>query len=238
MDDRLSKDERKRQRQLERLANQNSGNSSDSMKWIILSIAAIVFIAFFGTVIYLVKQQQNKPVVLSAAGYSKGSGDVTVVEFGDLQCPACKAYEPMVQQLSKDFKGKMKLVYKHFPLTSVHPNAMLAAKVAVAAGNQDKFWEMHDWLYDNQDSWSSLSGNEAREKMNAAAEKLKLDIEKFKKDVDSSETAQKITENQNEGIEAGVAGTPTFFIDNVRIETPPDYDSFKKIVQDAINSKK
>lgn len=233
----MTKDEKKRQRQLERLANANSGGS-DMMKWIILSVAAIVFIAFFGTIIFLIKQNQNKPVELSSNGYVKGSGNVTLVEFGDFQCPACKAYEPIVQQLSKEFKGKVKLVFKNFPLTSVHPNAMLAAKFAVAADNQGKFWEMHDWLYENQDSWAGLSGGDARSKMIAEAKKLKLDIDKLNKDIDSSETQGKISETQNEGIESGVAGTPTFFLDNKKIETPASYEEFKKIVQAEVKKSK
>ena len=235
----MTKAERKRARQLERMAHEHEGRGSSTTKWIILAISAIAFLAFFGAIIFLVKQNQSKPVALTSAGHAKGEGKVTLVEFGDLQCPACKAYEPMVRNIQKDFKGQVKLIFKHFPLTSIHPNAMLAAQVSVAADNQGKFWEMHDWLYDNHESWATLSGADAREKMLAEAKKLKLDMTKFEKDIDSAETHKKISETQNEGINLGVAGTPSFYLDDKKIEPlPANYDEFKKIVADAVKAKK
>lgn len=235
----MSKDEKKRARQLERMSGEHQVKGSDTMKWIILAVGALIFVAFFGSIIFLIKQNQNKPVSLSSEGYTRGTGNVTLVEFGDLQCPACKVYEPAVRNIQKDFKGKVKLLYKHFPLTSVHPNAMLAAQVAVAAGNQGKFWEMHDWLYDNQESWASLSGADAKDKMVAEAKKLGLDMDKFNKDVNSAATSQTIEKTQNEGINLGVAGTPTFYLDDKKIDPlPPDYESFKKIVAEAVAAKK
>jgi protein-disulfide isomerase len=109
----------------------------------------------------------------------------------------------------------------------------------VAAGNQGKFWEMHDWLYDNQEGWASLSGADARDKMTDEAKKLGLDINKFNKDVDSAKTSQLIEKTQNEGIGLGVAGTPTFYLDDKKIDPlPADYEAFKKVVSDAVASKK
>ena len=88
----------------------------------------------------------------------------------------------------------LKLLFKHFPLTSVHANSMLAARAAEAAGAQDKFWEMHDWLNDNQDSWSSLQAADAIKKMIEAAESLELDTDKFAEDIDKKTAEQREAE--------------------------------------------
>ena len=233
----MTKKEKKDLRHLEKLAGKSGGKSSDKMRWIIITVGSIIFIAFFAVIIYLIKQNQNKPVVLSASsGFVRGSAHAkaTLVEFGDLQCPACRVYEPFVRQLMKDFNGKLKLVYKNFPLTSVHPNAMLAARAAVAAGEQGKFWQMHDWLYDNQDSWAGLSSPDARSKMLEEAKNLGLNIDQFNKDLDSKKTIDTITATQNEGINLGVAGTPTFFLNSKKLDNPQSYDEFKMILQNAV----
>jgi len=235
----MTKRERKEARRLEKLANGSSAGGSNIFKWILLIGGCAIFIAAFGFIVFLIKQDQNKPITLASTGYVRGSGGVTLVEFGDLQCPACKAYEPFVRQLSKDFKGKMKLVYKNFPLLSVHPNALLAAEAAVSAGNQGKFWEMHDWLYDNQDSWAGLTAADAKAKMVSEAKDLKLSMDQFNKDIDSSKTKDTVMATENEGVEIGVSATPTFYLDNKKIENnPQNYDDFKKLVSSEISGTK
>ena len=235
----MTKRERQEARRLEKLANSGSGGSSNLIKWIILGGGSLLFVAAFLFIVFLIKQDQGKPIVLSAEGYSRGSGKVTLVEVGDFQCPACRAYEPFVRNLSHDFSGKLKVHFKNFPLTSVHPNAMLAAKIAVAAGNQGKFWEMHDWLYDNQDSWAGLSGADAKAKILEQAKSMKLDINLLNMDIDNKKTEDTISKTQSEGIDAGVNATPTFYLDNKKIETNPQgYDDFKKLVQAEIDANK
>ncbi len=231
----MTKKEIKAARHLEKLAQKSAGKSSDNMKWIIMVIGTVIFLGFFGTIIFLIKQNQNKPVTLAPTGYVRGTGKVTLTEFGDFQCPACRAYEPFVRKISQDFKGKVKVVYKNFPLTLVHKNAVYAAHAAVAAGNQGKFWEMHDWMYDNQDSWGELPAADAQEQIAAEAKNLKLDMDRFGKDVKSSETAAVVTQTQDEGTQIGVDATPTFYLDNKKIENnPQNYDDFKKLVQAEI----
>jgi protein-disulfide isomerase len=86
----------------------------------------------------------------------RGSGNVTVVEYSDFQCPFCSRAKPTMDQVLKDYNGKAKLVYKHLPLPQLHPNAQKAAEAAECARDQGKFWEMHDILFDKQAEWSSL----------------------------------------------------------------------------------
>ncbi len=230
----MTKRERQEARRLEKIAQGAATAGSDTAKWLILGVGVAIFLIFFGFLIFSIKQSKNKPVKISSAGFVRGasSASATLVEYGDLQCPACKVYEPFVRQALKDFDGKLKLIYKNFPLTSVHPNAMLAAKAAVAAGNQGKFYLMHDWLYDNQDSWAPLSASDAKAKMVAAAKSMNLAMDQFNRDIDSSETEAKIAATQSEGISVGVASTPTFFLNNKKVENNPvTYGDFKKLIQ-------
>ena len=238
----MTKREIKAMRRMEKYERTRQGsNSSNLTKWIIIALGSALFLAFFGFVIILIKQSKNKPVEISSAGWVRGSKDAktTLVEYGDFQCPACRAAEPFIRSAMKDFDGRLKFVFKHFPLTSIHPNAMLAARAAEAAGRQNKFFEMHDWLYDNQDSWAGLSGADARAKMNDAAKALKLDTDQFTKDMDSREIADKISANQSEGINLGVNSTPTFYLDNKKIDNnPQNYDDFKKLISEEVKKVK
>ncbi len=241
----MTKKELKELRRMEKQERERTGNtgggSSDLTKWLILGIGGALFLAAFSFIIFSIKQSKNKPVILSSVGYERGekNAKVTLVEFGDLQCPACKAYEPIVEKTLSDFKGRVKLVYKHFPLTSVHPNALLAAKVSVAAGNQGKFWEMHDWLYENQEQWAGLTGADAKSKMLEEAKKLKLEMDKLNKDINDKKTEDLISSTQTEGIDLGVASTPTFYVNNKKMDPQPsDYDAFKKVIETAIKDAK
>lgn len=238
----MTKREFKARRKIERHESAQHGNNSSNLaKWIIIAVGSALFLAFFAYIIFSIKQSKNKPFVISNTGWVRGNPNAktTLVEFSDFQCPACQRYEPLVEQVLKDFNGQMKLIYKHFPLTSVHKNAMLAAQASEAAGNQGKFWEMHDLLFEKHDEWAELDNSGAKEKFILYAESLKLDMERFKADLDKKETADKVTQSQNEGINNGVNATPTFFLNNNKIEpNPGSYEEFKKIISDAVSKDK
>lgn len=163
---------------------------------------------------------------------ASNSAKVTLIEYGDFQCPACGAYFPLVKQISEEFNKDLRLVHRFFPLTNVHKNAMIAAQTAYAAGLQGKFWEMHDKLYENQNSWSDTS---PRETFINYAKDLKLDLDKFKKDLDADSTKQFINQSVNSAISISVNSTPTFFVNKMKIKNPANYAEFKKIIQDEIN---
>ncbi len=165
---------------------------------------------------------------------ASNSAKVTLVEYGDFQCPACGAYFPLVTKLSSDFPKDLRLVYRFFPLINIHKNAMISAQAAYAASKQDKFWEMYDKLYENQTSWSDI---DPRDTFVSYAKDLKLDLDKFKKDMDSDSTKQFINDSENNAASAGINSTPTFFVNGVHIQNPAGYDEFKKIIQDEINKK-
>jgi protein-disulfide isomerase len=166
----------------------------------------------------------------------KGNKDakVTLIEYSDFQCPACGIYFQILKPLDKDLGDKVRFVYRNFPL-SQHANAKVAASAAAAAAKQGKLWEMHDLIFENQDKWSNLSNAEAKNTFAQYAQSLKLNIDTFRKDMDAKDVADKINNDSQSGITAGVNSTPTFYLNGKRIQ-PNSYDEFKSLINQALNS--
>jgi Na+/H+ antiporter NhaA len=133
---------------------------------------------------------------------------VTVVEYGDFECPFCGRAEPVVRELLQEF-GDVRYVWRHLPLSDVHPNAQLAAEAAEAAGNQDAFWQMHDLLFEHQDA---LRPND----LMSYAEQLGLDVERFHNDLRQHTGSARVAEDVDSADLSGVSGTPTFFVNGRR----------------------
>jgi protein-disulfide isomerase len=160
----------------------------------------------------------SQPV--STHDHVEGSADapLTLVEYGDYQCPYCGAAYPIVKRLQKTLGKKLRFVFRNFPLTQVHPHALIAAEAAEAAALQGKFWEMHDLLFEQQAflnpdiifSW---------------AKRIGLDLEKFGNDIKQEVIENRIKEDRQSGIRSGVNGTPTFFVNGARYDGSPDYNS-------------
>jgi protein-disulfide isomerase len=135
---------------------------------------------------------------------------VTLVEYGDYECPYCGAAYPIVKRLQKKMGKDLRFVFRNFPLAESHPHALAAARAAEAAGLQTKFWEMHDLLYENQTTL------EARN-LKTFAQTLELDIDQWAHAFTSGEEiTARLEEDWNSGVRSGVNGTPTFFINGVR----------------------
>lgn len=165
-----------------------------------------------------------------ASDHVRGSATapVTIVEYSDFQCPACASYEPMVQRLIKENPDKVRLIYRHYPLRSIHPNAQAASEAAEAAAKQGKFWEMHDVLFNTQTDWARKSNPE--ELFSEYARSLGLNLEQFKTDSESKEVRAKIDADYTSGTRSGVQGTPTFFVNGRQITSPRTYEEFKAVV--------
>ncbi|MCX6785810.1 MAG: DsbA family protein [Candidatus Komeilibacteria bacterium] len=148
---------------------------------------------------------------------------VMMVEFSDLQCPYCSKAHETLKQLVKDYGGKVAWVYKHFPLDQLHPFARRAALASECASEQGKFWEYVDELFANQSSF-------AQDYFAQAAAKLGLDSAKFNSCLDSSKYASQVQDNEQEGADSGITGTPGIYINNVLIPGAQPYDSFKKVI--------
>ncbi len=157
-----------------------------------------------------------------------------LVEYSDLQCPACQAYHVLVEELAKDkqLKDNITFIYRHYPLDAIHPNARSAAHAAEAAAIQGKFFEMHDVLFTKQNEWTSSSSPIDFYKKYAAA--LKLDVAKFEKDLASNAVKQRVQDDLLEGNKYGVAGTPTFFFNGKKLDNPQSPEAFRAVLLEGI----
>lgn len=156
----------------------------------------------------------------------KTSAEITLVEYGDYECSHCGHAYPLIKKLMKEFSNELLFVFRNFPMQESHPYAMIAAKAAEAAGLQDKFWEMHDLLYEHQDEL-------AENNLVYFAETLNLDIDKFENDLKSQNILSKVESDFESGVRSGVNGTPTFFINDKRLN---NYDESYKSLADAVRN--
>lgn len=167
---------------------------------------------------------------ISEYDHVKGNrgASIVLVEYSDLQCPACRAYYPMIKQLADENGERIAVIYRHFPLTSIHKNAEPAARAAVAAAEQGKFWEMHDLLFEKQRFWSEEKDIETLLKQ--YANDLGLDSVRFSNDFASRAAKEKVENDQRSGNRAAILGTPTFFVNGKRINNPRSFDELRTAV--------
>jgi protein-disulfide isomerase len=134
---------------------------------------------------------------------------VTLVEYGDYECPYCGAAYPIVKEVQARMGDRLRFVFRNFPITTSHPHAEQAAEAAEAAAAQERFWEMHDVLYENQRHLED-------EDLRTYAEQLGLDVERFGKELAEHAHAARVREDFMSGVRSGVNGTPTFYINGLR----------------------
>ncbi|MDP1538986.1 MAG: thioredoxin domain-containing protein [bacterium] len=152
---------------------------------------------------------------------------ITLVEFSCFECPFSVRHYPTLNKILNDYSGKMRLVYKHFPL-GFHPNAQKAAEASECADEQGKFWEYHDKLFEN------LAGGYSLDNFKQWAKDLGLDSKKFNDCLDSGKFAQKVQADFQEGTEKGVNGTPTTFVNGQFVSGALPYESFKQIIDSLL----
>lgn len=148
---------------------------------------------------------------------------VTLVEYGDYECPYCGQAFLIVKKLQEELGDAFRLVFRHFPLSQIHPHALGAAYAAEAAGYQDKFWQMHDLLFLNQT-------NLGEEDLIHYAQRLNLDMDRFVADMESDKVQKRVKEDFWSGVQSGVNGTPTFFINGHRHDYWYDYDLLREAI--------
>jgi protein-disulfide isomerase len=153
---------------------------------------------------------------------------ITIVEYGDFECPYTGGAYPVIKELTKQFNEKVYFVYRNFPLNDIHPHAQHAAEAAEAAAAQDKFWQMHDYLFEHQ---KALDDNHLLE----YAQKVGLNIDRFKKEMSEHVYAHLINKSLKSGIDSGVEGTPTFFINGERYEDSWDLDTLTSFLNKSVN---
>jgi protein-disulfide isomerase len=152
---------------------------------------------------------------------------VTLVEYGDFQCPYCRAAHFVMRNVLANMGDEMRFVFRHMPLTQVHPMAEMAAEASEAAGAQGKFWPYHDGLYENQDALSPAL-------VTALAKRLGLDLKRFADDLQSHRFVDKIKEDFMGAVRSGAAGTPTFFINGEHYQGAYDEESLTEALRVAV----
>jgi protein-disulfide isomerase len=159
----------------------------------------------------------------------------TLEEFGDFQCPPCGVISGPINQLEQDYHPRLRVIFRHFPLT-MHQHAREAAFASEAAARQGRFWQMHDVLYREQDVWSKAA--DARPLFDAYAGMIGLKIDRFKNDMESDEVKRRVTADQLRGTALGVTITPTIFINNRALPNASlNPASLRAAVEAAINNK-
>lgn len=181
-------------------------------------IGVLVVVALVGSY-YLAKEaEESANEGIEQKEYVKGNPEASVVlvEYSDFQCPACAQFYPIVKELVEENSENLRFEYRHFPLTTIHPYAVRAAVVAEAAGQQDKFYEMHDLLFENQSVWSNSVNPQVY--FLEYAQELDLDIRLFKKHLNSSVLEDKVMNDFDEAQTKGFTGTPSFTLNGEKLE--------------------
>ncbi len=155
---------------------------------------------------------------------------VTLVEYGDFECPDCGAVYPTVNELEQRMGNRLRFVYRYYPLVESHPHAEHAAEIAEAAAAQGKFWEMYDTLYQHQ---RHLSDNNLIE----YAKSIGLDTARLDREMEAGTHTKRIEEDLESGDQSGLEGTPTFYINGVYYDGAYNVEAFHEALEQAANSK-
>ncbi len=173
--------------------------------------------------------EQSQISGLAAAEHSTGAehSNLVLLEYGDYECPSCRAAEPVTQHLVNTFGSQLKFIYRHFPLIKIHPHAQLAAEAAEAAAAQGKFWEMHHLLctHNKHLDLSALTGY---------AMQLELDMRRFNAEMTDHIYLQRVHEHRHAGEELGLQKTPGFFLNDVLIDVSSGLEHLEKTVRNAL----
>lgn len=205
----------------------------------VIAVVVLIFVGIFAFTGHNDNKSSGKSSSTKPTEHIQGQGKsgVTLVEYGDFECPYCGQAYPIIKQAVTNLNDQIYFQFRNFPLQNVHRNAFAASRAAEAAGMQNKFWEMHDALYENQSQWSSLSSPTPY--FDKLAQQLGLNTTKFKSDYVSSAVNDLINADIAAGTKLGVQATPTFFLNGK--QTDLQYNggaaAAEKIINDAIAQK-
>ena len=187
---------------------------------IIIALFAAVLVAGCSTTGYVVKARG-----INSMGPANAT--VTITEYSDFECPFCGQAEPTVKQIIDKYPNDVRVIYKQFPLSQIHPYAEKAAEASECAADQGKFWEMHDVMFSNQ---NNLYTNSLKD----YAKQIGLNTDDFNKCLDSGAMKSRIDNDLREGGSAGVRGTPAFFVNGHMISGAQPFSVFDSAVQNAL----
>lgn len=181
-----------------------------------LYVALPVLLIFVAYVLFS-QGPTYSPVEVAPSDHVFGDPEtpVSIVVYADFQCPACATESQVMARIWSRIEDRAHMIFRHYPLTASNPHAWTAALYAEAAGRQDRFWEMHDFLFVNQPIWSFLP--EVESEFDSYAETLELDLEQLRADLENDEVIDKVRNDQRGGNAAGVRSTPAMFINGQRV---------------------
>lgn len=207
-------------------------------------ILVLVVLGFVGLVLFAggddttsktsANGQESQSVVVEDRYLTKSeTATLTLREFSDFECPACVAFYPVLSEVKTEYEGRVNVAFRHFPLTSIHPKALAAHRIAEAAHNQDVFSDVHDLLYEQNQVWvSSANPSETIYELIESAN-LGVDIEQLKADAASNEVNDIVNAHIESGRERNVNSTPSFFLGDERIQ-PNSVEQFREILDEAL----
>lgn len=207
-------------------------------------IILLSLVVIFAGIFFINKNKASAPTggangtSAQTTNHTKGSSakGVSLVEYGDFQCPACGAIYPIVKEVISKYANDITFQFVNYPLSSIHQNAMAAHRAAEAADKQGKFWEMYDLLYGNQTAWSSSTS--ASGIFEGYAAQLGLDATKYKEDAASSAINDTINADVAKGRKIDITATPTFYVNDKKLDpTPQSIEEFSKAIDEAIKAK-
>ncbi|HZS43477.1 MAG TPA: thioredoxin domain-containing protein [Blastocatellia bacterium] len=179
----------------------------------------------------------NRPIPLGAQPeHIRGRSDapILVEEFGDFECPVCGQFYKVLKQVESEYGSQVKVVFREYPIQQIHPHALEGAHAAEAAGIQGKFWEMHDLLYENQETWAKETN--PIQTFDTYASSLGLDVTKFNNDMNGNVVSSRIMEDDKRRSARGVTGTPTIFIDD-QLQSNRSIDGLRNAINQALKEK-
>lgn len=201
--------------------------------WAVIIVVILVLVGIFAfTGKESTSPKSSGPVQPTSHIQGQGTKGVTLVEYGDFQCPACGQYYPVIKEVQAKYGDAIRLQFRNFPLVNSHQNAFAAARAAEAAALQNKFWEMHDLLYSNQSQWSASTT--ASNIFNQYAAQLQLDATKFKQDYASIKVNDLINADSAAGTKQGVQGTPAYYLNGKPIQVANTIEAFSKVIDAEI----
>lgn len=238
----MTKDEKKALRKIEFEEQLRKDSRAKMINKILLWIGVVCFLVggfwFLNAATSTSSQPEQSVVIPSISKDDLTAGNahakVHIVEYSDFQCPSCLQAYPVLKQIQKEFGDQISFTYRYFPLLTVHKNALLSSSAAVAASKQGKFWEMHDLLFDNQDTWALL--DDPRDAFLSYAQRLGLNNDQFKADMNDPKTAQFLNDQANKAVTIGLTGTPSIFI-NGKQAPSASYDTITSLIKAQLKNK-
>ncbi|HLE48937.1 MAG TPA: thioredoxin domain-containing protein [Patescibacteria group bacterium] len=214
-------------------------NSQKIQKLFFIAVG-IVIVGFLGFKAYSyfsapVETVSQSLYSISGTDWVRGNQDaqVTIIEYGDFECPACAIFSELVNDVYEKYKDKAKFTFRHFPLPQ-HTKAMIGSRAAEAAGRQGKFWDMHDFLFSHQEEW--VKDSNSKDKVYEYARQMGLDMDKFDRDYNSDEVKNKIEADSNGGYQLRVNATPTFFVNGKKLDNIRGREDFYQVVEKELST--